>query len=323
LKTAAQASLLLALLSVLGVSAKPIDSLSTNEFWIVREAEFRGQGNPLVMECPAHAHGTPDEAMSKLRSILASRGQNRISSIWVCRYNQMQTLEKFAPLVNQVCINPFVYASSDAQIASNSLIWSHCNQPLLNEVREIRDKSAGRHLLACIDLLGEPAIFGKRNAAIEELQWMAFAAVGANFQGIIWRGEPASDQISSDIERLAARLEPYTKELGAAQPVGYVRETQQRPLSALRSSKTLFIVLLDPQYMTIGKDGIVQFPLGPVVRDHGEVEVALPSGASVLSGHKLSGATLHVNSAGALVKVPYEFCGGGEILVLDIQERQG
>src|SRR4051812_31252391 len=68
---------------------------------------------PDTFMCPAHAHGTVDQAMSEAKRIRAEWHSDSPFCMWVCRANQVATLEKFAPLADRVFVTPFLLADSE------------------------------------------------------------------------------------------------------------------------------------------------------------------------------------------------------------------
>lgn len=296
-----------------GNAKPPVKSVNC-PFLFLLEGQTKNDSFGMVMICPAHAHGTPAEAMGKLKNILQNRPENKISSIWVCRANQIQTLREFAPLVNRVVINPF--ATTDQKGPDpNDLIWPGFDHPFINHIRRIRQNAKDTALLACIDLRGEPICFRKRQASFEEIEWMHYAVIGANFQGVVWRDSTPSNH---RLRRLETNLQEYAGELAKAKPVRWVKTSPGQPVTASGSKKMLFVVLSDPNYMVFSQDSknkkTILLPLN-LSESTGTLELQPPLHIDILSGNTISGLPLDLEYSEKSLRVNYHYKGGGEILV--------
>ena len=270
----------------------------------------------ITMICPAHAHGTPEEAMQKLQEMLKDRPADQISSVWVCRANQMATLKMFAPVVDRVYINPFVLTSNYIP-EPNDLIWPGFDHSFINTIRVIRSGAGSANLVACLDLRGEPTHFRKRRACFAEIQWMIYAVIGANFQGITWRAK-ANPAWADHLQRLEDNLKKYSEDLGAAHPVNWIAKNSQNPATAICAKEKLFICLLRSDYLRKTENGKdVPLPLNDTTQK-GTVIIRAPKGVSVLSGQTLSGRSVSLEHQQGFVQVEYRFTGGGDMLVLPI-----
>ena len=172
------------------VEPQPQGKSAARPFRVLTLRETESQEFGLVMTCPAHAHGTPQQAMQKLKEILKDRPAGAPSAIWVCRSNLLQTLKEFAPLVDTICLNPFLFTCKNGPKPDDP-IWPGLDHPFVNHLREIQANADHKDLLGGIYLTGDPQWFAKRQASFEEVRWMVFALVGAKFKGVIWRDDPA------------------------------------------------------------------------------------------------------------------------------------
>ena len=123
---------------------------------------------PDLEACSAFGN-TPEEALRKLMGKLRSRRSGDIASIWVCRANQLQTAKMFAPEIDRMVVNPFAVPNGRIVADPNGRVWRNCHNPFVNQIRQLRLATEGVHLVACINLQGEPSIFGKRKASFEEI----------------------------------------------------------------------------------------------------------------------------------------------------------
>lgn len=289
----------------------------------LREAKaipfFLGLPIDVTMACPAHSHGTPEEAMQKLEILLKTLQADKISSVWVCRANQVATLKMFAPAVGRIYINPFV-STRDNPSDTNDLIWPGLDHPFINRMRILRSGAEKTNLVACIDLRGEPIHFRKRIASFEEIRWMVFAVIGANFQGITWRSK-VNPAWANRFEQLEDSLRKYRDDLGAAHPVDWVEQGSQNPASATCGEKYLFICLLHPDYLRKTEDcKDVTFPLNNSTQN-GAIILRPPEGVTILSGQTLSGRSVSLKNHQGLIQVEYNFTGGGDMLILPISKN--
>jgi len=292
-------------------AALPLAIMSEDEFF--RLPTF-------VMRCPSHAHGTPEEACKKLKKILAARDPGRPATMWICRHKQIETLRRFGPMVDEIGVNPFA-AEGMVGPRRGETIWPGWNHTIINRVREIRRITEGKRLLAAVDVGGESLWFPQRRASLEEIRWQVLAAIGANYQGIIWRGRPADGFVSEGIKRLEELILAHADELGRARPVGWVAEASAQPASALASNGTLFIVLLNPLYMKpLPCRGGVELPLASKPRT---VHLTIRPSAClrIESGRTLAGHPVSVTEDGGVWHVDWTFRGGGEVLILPVSGR--
>jgi len=237
-----------------------------------------------------------------------------LSTIWICRLNQLHTLRQFAPLVDRVVINPFVVKSQTGPKYGDS-IWLNFDHPFINNIRQIRQNSDNKKLLGCIDLRGEPSYFGERRASLEEIKWMLYALVGGNFQGIVYR---QSVPWPNRIRQLAAGLKKYADDLGQTQSVRWLTASQGQPVSAIKSPQMLFVVLLNPEYMKFSQDGRnIILPLESP-KCQGLLELRPPENTDIISASTISGRSLALEHNDEGFRVKFNFVGSGEILIFSL-----
>lgn len=271
----------------------------------------------MAMIRPQQDHGTVDEAYRKLQGILEDWPDDKRSTIWVTRANQMATVEHFAPLVDRVVVNPFVHPRTEVSPEGDP-VWRKCDHPFLNEFREMYSKNGGARLLAIVEVPGEPIHFTKRSASVEEVEWMVYAVIGGNFKGILWRGRPQDPVMIRRVGRLEARLRSHVGELGRAEPVDWVQPTEEPLVSALTTDKTLFVVLLSQQYMRpdpVAKQ--VVLPLTPATAS-GDVKIVAPHGVAIRSARTLAGKAVEVRATAEGTVLPFAFEGAGEMMVCEL-----
>jgi hypothetical protein len=225
----------------------------------------------------------------------------------------------FAPFADKTIVNPFVH-SAERKPTKADLIWGGFNHPCINHMRRLI-RAAGEHdVLACVNLAGEPNRFRKRKASFEEIEWMVYAAIGSGFRGLVWRGNRAKVPWDPQLRRLEADLKRHAKELGSAKPVGWIIRKGSEPCSALLSGRKLFLVLLDPSYMKgYGTKKGLQLPLEETLCK-GIVVVETPLGVTSVRGCNLAGSPVHLIRRGRELRIPYEFSGGGNLIILTLRD---
>lgn len=314
------ATFLGALIAISGeaVAGSSNETLSNAAFAIISESAVYAKSSGMLMICPAHNHGTPEEAMAKLKGLLHECPEDQNPTVWVCRANQIQTLAMFAPVVDQVVINPFV-VFEEVGPEKNDDIWPKYNHPIINQIRQIRKVTGNdKRVLACVDLRGEPKHFSERQASFEEVQWMIFSLIGARYDGVVWRARKGNLPWQGRLRRLEDNLQSCAASLGAARAVGWAKEAEGKPISTLASKDHLYICLLNQNYMQIveGKDTI-RLPLDPQ-RPKFDIVLSPPAGTHVVSGRTLSGVPLALEQAENTTTVNHRLSGGGEMLIFEL-----
>ena len=105
----------------------------------------------VTMTCPAHKHGTPEQAMKKLKVMQLAMPADREVRLWACRARQISTVKMFAPAANVIIVNPFAVRSLTGP-GPDALVWPGLDQPLINQMRQLRAAAGATRLLACIDV---------------------------------------------------------------------------------------------------------------------------------------------------------------------------
>jgi len=143
-----------ALLVAAAVPAARTNRHTPAPFLLIPEQDAYGDAHGMLMICPAHKHGEIDQALATLKQKVADHPRYRMSSIWVCRADHLDTLDRFASLVDQVFINSLYWTSSDGP-ERDDIVWPGLDHPLVNNVREVRRHAAGKRLVACVNVHGE------------------------------------------------------------------------------------------------------------------------------------------------------------------------
>ncbi len=276
----------------------------------------------LVMSCPAHAHGTLEEAAEKLKQLVADQPKGQKSSVWVCRANQLHTLEVIGPLADNMLLNTMAFTSK-VPPEPNELLWPGFDHPFVNHIRQLRKTPGTRYLYAVINLTGDfTSYFEKRRPSFEEIKWMTLAVIGSDFQGINWRNHHSACTFTDQVRQMENRLVVYGEDLGKAVPVDWVTDNKQVPVSARTSDRRLFVTVLNPNYFLLSpKPNQIALPIS-LDSLAGQLDVRLPEGTSVVRGETLSGRAVDLESGEGYLRVDYAFYGGGEMMVFELRKEK-
>lgn len=279
------------------------------------------QNMNLIMSCPAHAHGTLEEAAEKLKQMVADQPEGRKASVWVCRANQLHTLEVIGPLADSMLLNTMAF-TSEVPPEPNELLWPGFDHPFVNHIRQLRKVPDTRNLYAIINLTGDfTSFFEKRRPSFEEIKWMTLAAIGSDFQGVNWRNHHSACTFTDQVRQLEEQVRVYGEDLGKAVPVGWVADNKQVPVSARASEKHLYVIALNPDYFKLSqksKQVALPISLDPLA---GQLDIYLPEGVSVIRGQTLSGRAVDLKSGEGYLRGDYSFYGGGEMMVFELQRE--
>jgi len=287
--------------------------------FVMQERNVYKKNNGMAMICPAHKHGTPQEAMKKLNGILKTWPKDKSVSIWVCRANQVATLKMFAPMGDRIIVNPFVISGKYGPKNAN-IIWPSYDHPCINHIREIVDASAMKPLVACLDVNGEPNHFKKRNASFEEIKWMAYAAIGAGFKGIVWRGNTSALPWAGKFRNFESMLSQYADELWHSKGANGIVAPPGQPCSALVSENVLFIILLNPQYCGGWDKKTLILPIEDKPC-RGTLTITTLPGKNIKTCKTINNRPIQLRREGEKVLLDFEYTGGGICYVIQLQSK--
>lgn len=272
----------------------------------------------VVMYCPAHAHGSTEEATEELKTLVARQPIGKKASVWVCRSNQLETLKVFGSLADNMFLNITAF-TSDVPAEPNDLLWPELDHPFINHIRQLRKAPNTRNLYAVIDFTSEyTSHFKKRSPAFEEIKWMTLAAIGCDFQGINWR-DSESCQFLDKIQELETQISAYKDELGHSIPVDWVTSSKTIPISARASKSYLFVTALNPDYFRISEQlEQISMPIS-LEPEVGLLKILLPDKMIPSTGKTLSGRTLKIQSDKDQIQVDYSFWGAGDMMIFKLE----
>lgn len=272
-----------------------------------------------IIECPSHTYGTMTEGLAMLKKKLAAKPADQPALAQLCVGSQEESLRLYAPLVDIVAINPFAQSTGD--VLTSGPLWEGFDHPLVNRAREIRRLAGETQLLARIDVQAtEPGPLRNRPPSFEEVQWLAFAAVGAGYGGLVWVRYKSEPRIDAEIDALSGRLRHYGEDFCEAKPVPWVEGRDQLPVSALASREKLFVVVLNPAYFHDKTDDRYTLPLDPKALEC-TVAVCPPEGVLVDAAQTLAGRRILLNPRDNAIEARFHLRGGGEILVFSLAQK--
>ncbi len=207
----------------------------------------------------------------------------------------------------------------------DDVIWPGYDNPVINRVREVRTVTLGQRVLAVMQGWGNAVkrspwgIRPYRHITSEEVTWHTLAVVGAGYDGILWGWEWDKRTQSKHLKRLTESLEEYLTDIGSALIVPWAQVSEDQPVSVLFSDKKLFIVLLNPAYMTVSPDGTkIQVPTSGMRRS-GQLTLQIPPGYKIESGQYVSGFPVVMRREKDVINVDYRYSAGGELLIFPIK----
>ncbi len=202
-------------------------------------------------------------------------------------------------------------------------IWPRYDNPVINQVRDVRAAVPKHKLFATgyskngvspntIDVIW--GITRYRKPMFDELKWQLLAVIGANYDGFLWGQLSGNEKLKSLVKGIGEHL----ADIGSARIVPWTQVSDDQPVSVLLSDKKLFVVLLNPAYMTLSSDGKrIKVPISGIRRS-GQLTLKIPSEYKIESGKYLSGVPVRVRREKGGVHIDYRYSGGGELLVFSI-----
>lgn len=310
----------LLMLLFLGMGGGVVNAASGREpvvgpFTFITEGEVWGYN--LAMSYPGDNAYVLEDAAKKLETVMTDWPWDKMATLLV-ENEPEEALRILGPRADQVILNPYSFEANESVDTSNR-IWYNVNHPAVNRVRQLRSDYTKR-LLALIDLNGEPTRFDNRRLTFPEFQWLAFAAMGANYQGIVLRGLSLNVEWTDKLKELRTAVFNYAEDLGKARPVNWVQSQDEQPLTATASDKFLFIYLLNPCYMVpCSSCGRINIPVKPA-EQKGSIEILPPHDIDLGNCVALDGSTTEVSFQANRLRVDYRFSGGGQMLIFDIKK---
>lgn len=280
--------------------------------------QFTKNDLQLLMFCPAHEHGTLEEAANKLKKLVAEQPIDIKAAAWVCRNKQLDTLKVIGPLVDNVVLNSLVHTSTIPP-EPNEVIWPGFDHPFINHLRQLRKVPNTKNLYAIINLKGEDVSFKERIPLFEEVKWMIYAVIGSDFQAVDLQNPGKICKYIDELHELEEKISVYKNDLGRSLLVNWVTDKKNIPVSARSSGSLLFVTALDSDYFIKSKKTnrvIMPIDLSPKM---GKLLLDLPDGISVVSGKTINGQQLDLKATDGYITVDYSFYGGGELMLFEIK----
>ena len=294
-----------------------VEAVQGGAFVIAPEMPYRA--NLRTTGIFVNAFHVPENPEEVRKTLEESKGQKYITVI-VCRGDQKDALTRYRPLADEFIMEDLFLYPEAKEAGPDDLIWPGFSHPMVNYLREIRLFGQGLRIIVAVPMTTRE-VWGaseSRTESFEELEWMSFAAIGANYQGILWGHERYEDWWKRRLAAFEAALKRHAEGLASASPVGWVSASEGQPFCALASKDTLFVVLLNPDYMGLTADGKgIAVPLDPGARTC-RIRVSPPEGRRIESASTLDGRPLDLENEGGVISVSVRYSGGGEMAVLQL-----
>lgn len=304
---------------VVGPSIVRDDLRRDGEFVVTSElaylAAVRSSGRMLIS--PFYLEDWPEQ-VEKLRGTTPDRVVT-----YLCQGAQIGAVTTFLPVSDRFVIWPFI-ADLRQRPDEDGRMWNGFDHPLVNRLVEFRRISEERLIYAAIPVsrITErtfPRGTVTRRTTPAEAQWLIFAVIGSDWDGVLWYDVDDSSLDAFMVTDVENALKALAADLISATPVDWVKPAGEEPTSALCCRDRLFVVLLNPScFASAGQTGYGSLPQSDEPRQ-GKVAISLPEGCSLRTSSTLLGGSVKILGSSSPVEVEYRFDGGGEMLVLDLE----
>ena len=240
-----------------------------------------------------------------------------------CQGPQDDVIRCFEGVADRLAI--FVFCKTDAPgPGPEEVVWPHVDSPIVNRVRQIPRLAKTMRVYGTVPLKEDTNnhIWGRekqRPPSFEEAQFMAIAVIGADYAGIVWKGGFSNPPVADRNKAFEVAIRKHADDLGRAVAVGWVSGAPDQPITARTSGQKLFVMVLNPDYMNLGPDGVIALPQHARSME-GDARIALPPGLTVRAGRYLMGDPIPLDTTSGTMTVHYKFDGGGEMLIFDLEQ---
>lgn len=292
---------------------------SPSEFTVETEMPYRARLRTTGIFINANHLTKPMEEV--VESIKAQDDRPHVAVI-ICRGNQERPIKDYWDVADEFIFEALFLQPDWNAPPSDTLLWPGYDHPMINYLRKIRNVTYGKHVIVSVpmtsrELWGVPR---ERPELFDELRWMAMAVIGADYQGMLWGHVRREPQWNEMLRELTAQIEAHASDLGAAEPVGWVKAPDGQPVSALASENKLFITLLNTDYMKVSEDKQrISGALNPG-RCRGTLAIDLPAGISADSAATLNDSPVTIERTDKGLICPYDFAAGGEMIVVSFKK---
>ena len=300
-------------------ATSPSASDETSSFVIAPEMPFRAYlRNTGVFINAFHIPRPTEEMIERLRS----HGDDKRVSVIICRGNQQEMMSAYRLVADLFIMESLFFKPSTASPADGELIWPEFDHPMINYLREIRHAGQGTRMIVAVPMTTREVWAAPRSRpeSFEEFQWMTFAVIGANYQGILWGHERHEKWWARRLAEFEAALKRQVDGLAEARLVDWVSSPEGQPVSALASDGKLFVAVLNPNFMKVSPGGEnIVLPLDNR-RLEATVTITPPDGHEIVEGRTLDGGRLDLTGSERQVETTYRYRGGGTLLTFTVRE---
>lgn len=237
-----------------------------------------------TMSCPAHAHGTHEEAARKFLDDYYrrfSQGPYLLAQMWICRAGKPRAWYKFGPLPDVAVMNP-VLSAPQAYKSDTKACDRFC--PFFWLATTANKATAPNRYFACIPVNPENTVFSQSNHTPDEIKFLVYCAIAAGAKGILYRGTPSSSQLSHDtFVRLNRELRQLKPLLMIAEPVNWASTADNNYVakSLLCGDEAILVIVFDRRYFGEQQNNRLRTPaFGKAVRAV-KIQVKVPEDPSV------------------------------------------
>jgi hypothetical protein len=211
-----------------------------------------------TMACPAHAHGSPEEAAAEFLEDYARRFSDTpgvVIQMAICRANMPRAWFRFGDLADVAAMNPCLHPPS--RYHDDPDAWFSpffCVGDLAQTSTE-----PGRYL--AIIPTGPDAAEGSlllNGLSPQEWKFLVYSAMASGAKGVIYRGLPADDPLSRDAFRHVNRkLQRLRSLLSIAEPIEWAtaQQSNYKARSLLCGDQAILIFIFDGRYLSRQRNG--------------------------------------------------------------------
>jgi len=237
-----------------------------------------------TMACPAHAHGSHEEAAASFLRDYAQRfngNPGQVIQMAVCRADMPRTWFRFGGLPDVAAMNPCLcppsYYEKNPQKWFTPFSW----------VGELAKKATEPGRFLAIIPTGsdvEESSFLLRGLTSPEWRFLVYCAMASGAKGVSYRGQPNSDSLSRDafrqLNRELQRLKPLLLigepvEWATTEGAGYAART------LLCGDEAILVMVFDCRYFSRQRNGKFHTPSFARAVTSVRVNVRIPVGETI------------------------------------------